>query len=148
MAEVRRNGCQLWQEQLLSKNDDGSPVYPGVVNSASPCPRCAVAGQPDVFVFSLSRSLARSGRPGWLRDLTCEGVEANPGPCPENIGSASANRPCGCNLTLAYLIKPKSEGGMGLAGGDNCPCSHPVWKHNDSTSSTTATGGLLMLGLP
>jgi len=65
---------------------------------------------------------------GWLRDLTREGVEANPGPCPEVA--------CGCNLTLSYLIRPVAAaavegGGMGLSGGVNCPCGHPVWKHTE-----------------
>jgi hypothetical protein len=50
MAEVRRNGCQLYQEQLMGLRPDGSKKYPNVVDETSPCPRCVVPGQPDVFV--------------------------------------------------------------------------------------------------
>ncbi len=50
MADIRRNGCQLYQEQLLSKKADGSPKWTGVTDETSACIVCCVPGQSDVLV--------------------------------------------------------------------------------------------------
>ena len=50
-SEVRRNGCQLYQEQLMMGVwPDGTKKYPSVVDETSSCPICASPGQFDVFV--------------------------------------------------------------------------------------------------
>jgi hypothetical protein len=74
MAEVRRNGCQQWQEQLLSKNADGSPTWPGVVSVASACPVCRVSGSNDVLVAQHPHqppAPAAAAAGGWQQSTPC-----------------------------------------------------------------------------
>jgi hypothetical protein len=51
MADVRRHGCQLYQEQLLhSVSLKGSRTFPAVVGLASACPVCDADGQRPITV--------------------------------------------------------------------------------------------------
>jgi hypothetical protein len=74
-----------------------------------------------------------AGMSGWLRDLTREGVEANPGPCQD--GSAAA--PCKCSLTKEELV----AAGQPAVGG-TCPdCGHKVSLHSVAGAPAGAPGG-------
>jgi len=74
-------------------------------------------------------SSATQGLGGWVRDLTCEGVEPNPGPCVHEEGSASSPHRCRCQLTKEEL----RELGVALLG--KCPspadggCGHAFNLH-------------------
>jgi len=75
-----------------------------------------------------------SGLGGWVRDLTCEGVESNPGPCVHEEGSASAPHRCRCQLTKEEL----RELGVPLLG--KCPsptdggCGHAFNLHTSAAT--------------
>jgi len=73
---------------------------------------------------------------GWLRDLTAEGVEPNPGPCRARVGGASSDAPCECTLTMQALTGP---GGVGVAGACPTPgCGHSPGQHSDSSAPSSA----------
>jgi hypothetical protein len=107
---------------------------------------CKTAAHISHITLSLSLSLSLSpsrlcvcvcvslGRSGWLRDLTCEGVEANPGPCMVESGAASAPRRCDCQLTQEQL----QANGIAVVGG-TCPdCNHKASKHSSLNAASAA----------
>jgi len=75
---------------------------------------------------------------GWLRDLTAEGVESNPGP---EHGPASS--PCPCKASQQQLLA------RGLDLFANCPgCPHPVNEHGEATTATTTPAPVVTIPSP
>lgn len=76
----------------------------------------------------------------WLRDLTRECVEPNPGPCQGDIGA-----PCCCGMNQCDLVRPKDRtnahgvAGVGLPFDGKCFCGHQVWRHDDQQTNAGKT---------
>jgi len=126
MASKRQDLCPNTQQKLLAKlKPDGSTR-----SEDEECPYC-------VFLIGAHNLDApppqqQAGGGGWLRDLTCEGVEANPGPCQD--GPAVA--PCKCSLTKEDLV----AAGQPAVGG-TCPdCGHKVSLHSSAAPGGAAGG--------
>jgi hypothetical protein len=83
--------------------------------------------------LTLSHSLSLvADLSGWLRDLTREGIEPNPGHCQD--GAAAA--PCKCSLTKEELV----QAGHAAVGG-TCPdCNHKVSMHTSSIAPAHEAG--------
>ena len=69
---------------------------------------------------------------GWLRDLTAEGVEANPGPCCASVGMGL----CGCPITADDLRKK----GVDIVDGQCPKCKHDASDHKDAGQVAAASG--------
>jgi len=129
---------------------------------AASTPICTLCGQPPYIPYSpcpanlegkhnFLAGGAGAAAPvghcrGWLRDLTAEGVEANPGPCDGSTGPAVAPQPCRCSITPFDLRKK----GIDMLDG-KCPkCGHDAADHHEEARQAvgSASAGSLALGGP
>jgi len=93
-------------------------------------------------MLSLSLSLSLSAlnlslsarMSGWQRDLTREGVEANPGP------ALCQHAGCDCAMSRKELTESKENDGYGLQLNGACPgCTHLVSAHQKEMPVAAAT---------
>lgn len=83
---------------------------------------------PVSFLFAPLVSRGRVSAGGWVRALTREGVEANPGPV-SCRGTRADGSPCDCSHKKSDLRagRPPSA----AVDGEVCTCGHKVYQHDD-----------------
>ncbi len=90
-----------------------------VLNHAKLCCCCF-----SLFVSARCTLFSALGMAGWLRDLTAEGVEANPGP------ALCQHAGCDCAMSRKELTESKENDGYDLQLNGSCPgCTHLVSAH-------------------
>jgi hypothetical protein len=81
---------------------------------------------------AVSAAAPAAGLSGWLRDLTHEGVESNPGPvCCQHDG-------CRCTNSKSSLRKGQGLQAAAAANVPNCECGHPIFVHEDPPAASGA----------
>jgi len=85
------------------------------------------------FVSASEAPSTKSTSPagGWIRDLTQDGVEPNPGP--------GSRERCHCPLMFQELKTDERDGGMGKQIDEPYFCHHPASQHTESPSSASAS---------
>jgi len=102
----------------------GEGCFAGDHTSESICSRCP---HPR-YNHNAPVSVSPAGLSGWLRDLTREGVEANPGPC------TVAGCPCTLSVEQGIVL------GAFVAGACNTPgCGHAPGLHAAAAASVAST---------